>query len=186
MANNEWSTPQLFFDELQRSLNRDSVNENDKIRFTVDVAANDGNRKCETFLERDGHVADWPLSSTGISLAWCNPPYSRGSIQPFVENAIRQRDRISTVMLLPYWTDRDWFSLAIRSGAYVTFLGGRVAFIDPTNAGRRSPSFGVILLGITDEPAKDQIITTHVSSPSMHEGFVKRLHKINKSKGGDL
>jgi hypothetical protein len=60
---NEWSTPQDFFDTLNREFN-----------FNVDVCANTENHKCPMWFskEEDGLLKSWDKSRV-----WCNPPYGR-------------------------------------------------------------------------------------------------------------
>ena len=57
-----WETPAKLFSELDR-----------EFRFTVDVCAVAGNRKCENFFspEEDGLKQRW------TAVVWSNPPYGR-------------------------------------------------------------------------------------------------------------
>lgn len=58
----EWSTPQGFYDELNKEFN-----------FTLDPCSTHENHKCDTYftLEDDGLNKDW----SGHTV-FCNPPYS--------------------------------------------------------------------------------------------------------------
>ena len=57
----EWSTPQSFFDELDK-----------EFHFTLDPCADHFNHKCENYFtkEQDGLLQDW-----GGETVFCNPPY---------------------------------------------------------------------------------------------------------------
>ena len=59
----DWSTPQEFFDEL-----------NKEFCFTLDPCADDLNHKCNKYYtkEQDGLKQDWSGESV-----FCNPPYGR-------------------------------------------------------------------------------------------------------------
>lgn len=72
---NEWSTPQDFFDEL-----------NKEFGFTLDVAATDENHKCDIWLtkESDGLKSDWD----GY-VCWMNPPYG-GHTKEWIKKAYEE------------------------------------------------------------------------------------------------
>ena len=74
---NEWSTPQDFFDEL-----------NKEFGFTLDPCANKENAKCEKFYtqEDDGLAQSWD-----DEVVFCNPPYGR-EIKHWVKKQVRQRE----------------------------------------------------------------------------------------------
>lgn len=57
-----WSTPQDFYDELNREFG-----------FVLDACALQCNAKCKVFFspDEDGLRQDW------ASVTWCNPPYGR-------------------------------------------------------------------------------------------------------------
>lgn len=61
---NEWSTPQAFYDELNKEFN-----------FTMDPAATKENAKCDKYFteEEDGLLQNWEGE-----VVFCNPPYGRG------------------------------------------------------------------------------------------------------------
>lgn len=78
---------------------------------------------------------DWTpeVHQNGLDLDWngkrvfCNPPYSRGSIKPWVEKAFASA--ALTVFLLPAWTATDWFHMLRDRGAEIRFFRHRVNFI---------------------------------------------------------
>ena len=109
----EWSTPQAFFDNLHSIFG-----------FTVDVAANAENAKCEKFytLEDDGLAQSWDGE-----VVWCNPPYGR-AIKDWVAKAASSKATV--VMLIPARTDTRWFHEHIynKPGVDVKFVKGRLKF----------------------------------------------------------
>ena len=62
-GNNNWSTPQWFFNRL-----------NSIFGFTLDPCADDTNHKCEQYytVEDNGLTKNW-----GGQTVFCNPPYGR-------------------------------------------------------------------------------------------------------------
>lgn len=110
-----WSTPQDLFDEL-----------NNEFHFTLDVCADESNRKCDKYYskEQDG------LSQPWIGTVWCNPPYGRG-IGQWVRRALFASVAGNTVvMLLPARTDTKWFHDYIykRDNVEIRFIKGRLKF----------------------------------------------------------
>lgn len=73
---NEWSTPQDFFDVLDK-----------EFHFTVDVAADSGNAKLQRYFNKadDGLSKSWDDESV-----FCNPPYGR-EIGKWVKKASEAR-----------------------------------------------------------------------------------------------
>ena len=73
---NEWSTPQDFFDQL-----------NKEFKFTLDPCATPENAKCKKFFtEKDNGLA----KSWDGEIVFCNPPYGR-AISKWVEKASKAR-----------------------------------------------------------------------------------------------
>lgn len=109
-----WETPQEFFNKLDA-----------KFHFTLDVAANDQNHKCERYYTRqqDGLSQPWD------GVIWCNPPYGR-EIGKWVEKAYKENCERGTivVMLLPARTDTRWFHNYIYGKADIQFIKGRLKF----------------------------------------------------------
>jgi phage N-6-adenine-methyltransferase len=111
----DWSTPQWLFDKI------DSV-----YHFTLDVAANGFNAKCNKWFssEDDGLKQDWSKD-----ICWMNPPYGR-EIGKWVEKARVESIRgAAVVALLPARTDTRWFHDSIAPWVnYIGFIKGRVSF----------------------------------------------------------
>jgi site-specific DNA-methyltransferase (adenine-specific) len=119
-ASDNWSTPQDFYDLLNREFN-----------FTLDPCASDDNHKTERYLTEkdDGLKQEWHGS------VYCNPPYSQ--IKEWVKKAYEESkkdycDRV--VLLVPARPDtRYWYNYV--SQAYeVRFLKGRLKFGNSVNS----------------------------------------------------
>lgn len=118
----------------------------DEFHFTVDVAANADNAKCERFydLEADGLLQDW-----AGEIVWCNPPYSE--IPAWVAKASREA-LATTVMLLPAnRTEQPWWQTYIEpfrdkgeSRIETRFIAGRQKFAGSGSGG--SAPFGSVLV----------------------------------------
>jgi len=119
--------------------------------FTLDVAANERNRKTEAFfsIEDDGLAQPWAPHSV-----WCNPPYS--SIEPWLVKAHAEfaAGCRAIVMLLPAnRTEQTWWQRHVepyrdRGGSIRTeFIAKRFNFGVPGNGEakfRSSPPFGCV------------------------------------------
>jgi phage N-6-adenine-methyltransferase len=118
---NEWATPQDLFDRLD-----------DEFKFTVDVAANEQNAKCDRyFTEADNGLAQ---SWVGERV-WCNPPYGR-EIGQWIKKAAISKAEIA-VLLIPARTDTNAWHRWIFGTAEVRFVKGRIRFVNgnkPDNA----------------------------------------------------
>lgn len=130
----DWETPPAFFTDLNR-----------EFHFTIDVAADEHNYKCERFYtERDdGLLQDW-----GGETVWCNPPYSRGQQDLFVKKAYEESRKPGTtvVMLIPARTDAARFHDYILGKAEVRFIRGRIKFVGAEH-GAPFPSMVVVWRG---------------------------------------
>ena len=110
----KWRTPQWLFNYFDRFHH-----------FKLDVAAEDGNALCSAYYteEENGLIQPWTSSN------WCNPPYS--NIMPWVEKAIEEQKKDNhTVLLLPADPSVKWFRRAWEHAQRVTFISGRVSFIN--------------------------------------------------------
>lgn len=109
---NEWSTPQDFFDTLDKEFN-----------FNLDVCATKENAKCKDYYtkEDDGLIRSWH------GTVWCNPPYGR-EIGKWVQRA--SEVGATVVMLIPARTDTRYFHDYIynKSDVEIRFLKGRLKF----------------------------------------------------------
>lgn len=109
---NEWSTPQDFFNEL-----------NKEFKFNLDPCATEKNHKCNIYFnqEQDGLKQSWDDYTV-----FCNPPYGR-EIGKWVKKASEARGGV-VVMLIPARTDTKYFHEYIYNKAEVRFIKGRLKF----------------------------------------------------------
>lgn len=113
--NDQWATPQEFFDKL-----------NSEFCFDLDVCALPENAKCKEFYtpDIDGLTQPWN------GRVWCNPPYGRNIGQwvkrAFLASSTGYAELV--VMLLPARTDTRWFREYIYNKAEIRFVKGRLKF----------------------------------------------------------
>lgn len=120
--NEVWSTPQFFYDEL-----------NKEFGFNLDPCANSENAKCDKYFtkEQNGLIQDW-----GGYTVFCNPPYGR-KISDWVEKCYKeaQKPNTSVVMLIPARTDTKYFHEFIyHKVEEIRFIKGRLKFGDSKNS----------------------------------------------------
>jgi site-specific DNA-methyltransferase (adenine-specific) len=120
--NDVWSTPQEFFNELNREFG-----------FTLDPCALPENAKCSKYFtpETDGLAQDWSNHTV-----FCNPPYGR-SIARWVEKCRQESRKSNTkvVLLIPARTDTSYFHKFIYKNAKeIRFIKGRLKFGNSRNS----------------------------------------------------
>ncbi len=118
---NEWSTPQDFFDKLNREFN-----------FTLDPCATKENAKCERFFT----VEDNGLSKQWGGSVFCNPPYGR-ELKKWVKKSSEEVSNCKViVMLIPARTDTSYFHDFIykKPNVQIRFLRGRLKFGESKNS----------------------------------------------------
>lgn len=117
---NEWSTPQAFFDELNKEFN-----------FTLDPCATSENAKCTKYftVEDDGLKQDWSKDTV-----FMNPPYGR-EIKYWVQKAYEESLKGATVVcLIPARTDTAyWHDYIFGKADDIRFLRGHLKFGDSKN-----------------------------------------------------
>ena len=115
---NEWSTPQDFFNVLNKEFN-----------FTLDPCATFENKKCQKFYteEDNGLAQDWDNE-----IVFVNPPYGR-EIGEWVKKASKAKGG-TVVMLIPARTDTRYFHEYIYNKSEIRFLKGRLKFGDSKNS----------------------------------------------------
>lgn len=118
---NEWSTPQSFFDELDKEFN-----------FTLDPCATHDNAKCDKYytIEDDGLLQDWSKD-----IVFMNPPYGR-EIKHWVQKAYEESLKGATVVcLIPARTDTSyWHNYIFDKADDIRFIKGRLKFGDGKNS----------------------------------------------------
>ena len=111
---NEWSTPQDFFNELNKEFD-----------FNLDPCATKENAKCSNFYTKE---------DDGLSQSWdggrvfCNPPYGR-EIKHWVKKASETKGGV-VVLLIPARTCTSYFHDYIYNKAEIRFIRGRLRFGD--------------------------------------------------------
>ncbi|MGZ4996136.1 MAG: phage N-6-adenine-methyltransferase [Methylobacter sp.] len=125
-----WSTPQSFFDELNKEFN-----------FELDVCATKDNTKCPVYFTKD----DDGLTQEWAGKVWMNPPYGR-EIKAWMKKAYESAKNGATVVcLVPARTDTVWWhEYAIKHE--VRFIKGRLKFGDAKN-NAPFPSAVVVMRG---------------------------------------
>jgi len=127
--NNEWSTPQEFFNKLDREFG-----------FDLDVCARSWNAKCPRYLdpETDALQQTWP------GTCWMNPPYGH-EIKFWIRKAYEESQKGSTVVcLIPARTDTNWFHDYCLKGE-VRWIRGRLWFRQKDGKIGR-PRFGSVIV----------------------------------------
>lgn len=128
----EWSTPQSFFNELDR-----------EFHFDLDAAASKENHKCSRYftIQDDGITQNW-----GGCRVFCNPPYSQ--IEKWAAKAFYEtkQDNTLVVMLIPARTDTKYFHNYIQGRSEIRFVKGRLKFGNSKNSAP-FPSMVVIWKG---------------------------------------
>ena len=118
---NEWSTPQDFFDELDKEFN-----------FTLDPCATSENAKCTKYftVEDDGLKQDWSKD-----VVFMNPPYGR-EIKHWIKKAYEESQKGATIVcLIPSRTDTSyWHNYIFGKADDIRFLRGRLKFGDSKNS----------------------------------------------------
>lgn len=109
-ASDNWSTPDDLFSVL-----------NLEFSFTLDVAADPFNAKCDRFFT----VSDDGLKQEWSGVVWCNPPYNR-RVGSWLKKA--SEASCTVVMLLPSRTDTKWFHDYALNCTEIRFLRGRLRF----------------------------------------------------------
>lgn len=139
----EYPTPQNVFDEYHRAFS-----------FDYDACSSHENAKCRTYSTKEGTFLKKPyyfkagkqyshyeytVSDCGLKInwggfrVWCNPPYSKGLKDAFIEKAIQEIEDPNgadiIVMLLPVKTDtKSHHRLVNHPMVSVRYLQGRISF----------------------------------------------------------
>lgn len=126
-GNNNWETPQDFYNELDK-----------EFHFTLDPCCTKENAKCTKYFTEieNGLLQDWSGETV-----FCNPPYGRKTkSQPGQEDWIRKsyseslKPNTIIVMLIPSRTDTKVFHEYIYHKAEIRFIKGRLKFSNSKNA----------------------------------------------------
>jgi site-specific DNA-methyltransferase (adenine-specific) len=140
--NNEWATPQWFFDYF-----------NSIYDFKVDLAATDRNTKCGIYLTKAQNSLnqDWSQYKGWL---WCNPPYGR-QLPQWVEKAyIEMKKGAKICMLIPASVGTNyWAKYIINKVPFIWFIEGRIRFVDPLSQITDPPKYdsALIVFNLIDE-----------------------------------
>lgn len=117
MANDNWKTPEYFYNELNNEFNFDF----DPCPYNEDLITDDNN----------GLLIDWGKSN------FVNPPYSRNLKEAFVKKAIlMQKLGKTSVLLLPVSTSTILFhNYILPNATEIRFLKGRIKFLSKDKNG---------------------------------------------------
>ena len=111
-----WQTPPYLYRWL-----------NTRYNFSLDAAASDEHHLNYNYFTKDNSALDHKWEH---EIAFCNPPYSRGMKQKFIDHAIKQMDNgTTTVFVLPNLPSEGWFPSLTAST--IINIKGRVNFINP-------------------------------------------------------
>ena len=150
--------------------------------YVGDVCASKNNTKHERYYSEEDNSLyhDWvefaaELHSNGV--LWCNPPYSRGSKEKFIEKAIHFAEDTpftdcGLIMLLPSDTSAKWFSDCVKHAKAVAFIcNGRISFINnKTNLKVHGNNAGSILVLFAPRDEKQKVARTfYVTKQKLEE-----------------
>lgn len=134
-ARDSWRTPPWLFDALKQ-----------EFEFGLDAAASPENALCADYFTRDDNALEqsWSEVADGHAV-FCNPPYSRGSKEKFIQKAIEEKSKgVKSVFVVPALPSEGWFPWGEASE--VRFITGRVNFVHPTeNREVKGASFGTCI-----------------------------------------
>lgn len=154
-ARGDWSTPWEVFRPLA-----------DEFGFTVDAAALPHNAKLPRFWTP---ADDGLVQPTESERVWCNPPWVRGITPQWVKRADEQAAKGALwVMLLPSWTDRQWWHAHVWDAARhrprprreIRFIPDRIRFTSRSGQAERAPFGAVVVVfhaGPSDRSAPAQV-----------------------------
>ena len=130
----QWSTPWPAFLEIERRYAYGG-------EFDIDVAASDGNAKCDQYITEAEDAFEVPWEGR----CFCNPPWS--DILRWVLRADEQVEygnAEQVVMLVPSRTATEWFMQAMRR-AHPVFIRGRVNYDPPPGVEASSAGEGSLI-----------------------------------------
>lgn len=112
----KWKTPDHIFEHL-----------NNIFKFTLDPCCEIDSAKCSKYFTEleNGLIQDW---STDI--VFCNPPYSRGNIDLWMEKCFHESLKGATVVaLIPISSSAKWWHRYVIGKADIKYYEGRIRFV---------------------------------------------------------
>jgi phage N-6-adenine-methyltransferase len=181
--NQQWRTPQDFFDMLDREVGG----------FHVDVASDEKNYKVlnrtEDSLNRDWFDGKNYTIGDGyytkeydpyVKFAWCNPPYAKPL--PWVKHAVEQVDKYPgacVYMLLNHDASTKWYNLALGHATEIRILTKkRIQFEAPKGLKASSNSKAQCVIVFRKKPKE---MPCHV----WHWDWTKQLEEENENETSD-
>jgi phage N-6-adenine-methyltransferase len=134
MSHDNWRTPPELFNVLD-----------EEFEFDLDAAASEANKLCPVCItaENDALTTEWLWNGhrDATSSVWCNPPYTL--IGPFVKRAYEQSQEhhITTVVLIPTYSDPKYWRDYICKSHEIRHLVGRLQFLDENGMKKQSARF---------------------------------------------
>lgn len=133
----EWYTPPCIFDALGLQFDLDPCSPGQKVVDWIPA-------------KKHFTIADNGLEQDWFGKVWMNPPYGTG-LPKWMYKFSKHGNGVA---LIPSRTDTQWFQeYAGRAGA-ICFVSGRIKFISPTDARKRSPGAGSLLIAFGSECVK--------------------------------
>jgi len=125
---NEWGTPQMFFDKLNRMYGP----------FTLDAAASDDNYKVERYYTKADNALSKNWSGNKVFL---NSPYGR-ELKKWVKKAYEegQKNHTMVVMLIPARTDTRYWHDYVMKADEILFVRGRLKFTKSVQTDKLDPA----------------------------------------------
>lgn len=152
-----WTTPTEVVRGIERYAYKNGLTSTPEC--DIDVCANEYNTKvadCYITEAENALVTDW-----GGALAWCNPPYSTGNVNKFIDRAVEMQTKygVETIMLLNVDPSTKYFKTIVdHAKAVVYVVGKRIRFIDVwTNCVGDNPSKPnmFVIFGKREKPTLD-------------------------------
>ena|SRR5690242_3521038 len=113
----KWETPEPLFKQLD-----------DEFNFTLDPCCEIETAKCPKYytIDDDGLSKDWSGETV-----FCNPPYSNGNIDKWMEKCYREslKQKTTVVALVAVSTSARWWHMWVINKAELRFIERRVKFV---------------------------------------------------------
>jgi len=134
---NEWYTPAIYIKAARLVLGGIDLDP-----ASSDIAnATVGAERIFT-AENDGLAQEWP-----IGRIWCNPPYSKGLIEPFATRlAQAARDGSQVIVLVNNATETAWFQIIAAACSAICFPKSRIKFLDQQGNANGAPLQGQAII----------------------------------------
>lgn len=111
-----WRTPLYVFNPLNAIFN-----------FTLDPSCDVHSALCNKYYTEleDGLIQDW-----SNEVVFCNPPYSRGNIDKWMEKCYLESLKGSIIVaLIPVSTSAKWWHKYVIGKASIKYYEGRIRFV---------------------------------------------------------